>query len=90
MDLPGGAFLLVKAEDILDAAEVSQDPEVRFALFAERLDDAIVAEPMGLVRLKRRHVLRIYDASKIVKFNVDYIRSFIDYLESFSVARTGH
>ena len=59
--------MLVKAKDVLDAAQMSQDPEARFALLAEGLDDTVVAPPMGLEGLQRRNELRIYEADVTVK-----------------------
>jgi hypothetical protein len=53
--LHGGALLLDETKEILDASEVMQDSDMGFAVFAEGLDDAIVAATVGLVRLEGGH-----------------------------------
>jgi len=45
----------MEIEDVLDAAQVSQDAEVRLAFFTEGLDDAIVAQSVRLVGLESCH-----------------------------------
>jgi len=54
------ALLLMKAQDVLDPAEVSDDTDAGPTVFTEGFDDAVIAAAVRLVRLKRSHRLRIY------------------------------
>ena len=43
-----GVVVLMKFEDIVDAAKMGENPDGRLAVVAKRFDDAIVADAVGL------------------------------------------
>ena len=53
-------LLLMLMQDVIDAAEVSEQPNVRLAVFPIGFDDAVVLDTVRLVSLKRGQQLRIY------------------------------
>jgi hypothetical protein len=50
----------MQLQDIVDAAQMGEDANRWFAVFAERFDDAVILNAVRLVGLKRSHQLRIY------------------------------
>ncbi|MFM7739737.1 MAG: hypothetical protein ACKO9H_10060, partial [Planctomycetota bacterium] len=60
-DLEGGGVLaLVEFEDVIDAAEVSEDANGGFSVLAKGLDDAEVSDAVGLVGLQGSHRYFVY------------------------------
>jgi hypothetical protein len=55
-----GALIASQTQDVFDAAKVSDHAEAWFTVLAKGLDDAVIAMPVGVVGLKRRHQLGIY------------------------------
>ena len=65
--------LLMQLQDIVDATQMSQDANRRFAVFAERFNDAVILNAVRLVGLKGSHQLRIYMIERslsIVKYRL--------------------
>jgi hypothetical protein len=66
----------MELEDIVYAAEVSEHPDGRLAVFAERFDNAVIADAVRLVGLEGSHSLRIYLAALSLStaiFEADHI-----------------
>jgi hypothetical protein len=59
-DFDIGSLIPSQTQDVFDAAEMSDHAESRLTILAEGFDDAVVAVPVGIVGLERRHKLGIY------------------------------
>ena len=76
-------LFLVKFEDIVDAAEMGEDADGGFAVITVGLDDAVVADAVGLIGLERRHAFRIHHTQRpSTMVLVYYCLSILYYLHS--------